>query len=77
MWEWDGGCGLSRFGDGGSLRLDVFIEKESGEQNSLKKHTVFSPFMEAESSLPCSQKPITGSYPEPDELNSNFYFMFL
>jgi hypothetical protein len=30
------------------------------------------PFMEAESSLPCSQQLTTGTYPEADESSSHF-----
>jgi hypothetical protein len=72
-WAW----GLSHFGDGGYLRLKVFIEKVYGEHSSLKKHIVFSPFMKAGGSLPCLQEPTTGPFPEPDEFNSDRYVMFL
>jgi hypothetical protein len=68
-----------RFGYRGYSRLNVLIEKGSGDQSILKIRIVlvFSPTVEASGSLPCSQKPTTGPHPESDDFSSKFHIMFL
>jgi hypothetical protein len=39
------------------------------ELSLLEKPPVSQQFMEPDVSLPCSQKPYTGTYPEPDRSN--------
>jgi hypothetical protein len=41
---------------------------KSGSHSSFKKNPAF--FMELDGSLPCSQKPTIGPYPEPAESSS-------
>jgi hypothetical protein len=44
---------------------------------SLSQSGNFLPFMEPEGSLPCTQQPATGPYPEPDEFSPHLPTLFL
>jgi hypothetical protein len=45
---------------------DIILEADC--HSAFKKYPAF--FMNPEGSLPCSQKPVTGPYPEPAESSS-------
>jgi len=52
----------------GTVLLEKLIVTQS--KNSL-------PFMQHEGSLPCSQEPATGPYPEPDEFSPYHHILFI
>jgi hypothetical protein len=46
------------------------------KENTTEPSNSSLPFMETECSLPCSQKPATGPYPEPDESSPHDLILF-
>jgi hypothetical protein len=52
--------------------VQVIIWK-ADSHSAYQKHIAF--FMKLEGSLPCSQKPAFGTYPEPVESNSPHWFL--
>jgi len=45
-------------------------------QQSLRQSTNYLPFIEPESTLPCSQHAATGPYPQPDESSPHLLTLF-